>query len=342
MRDFSDDRILVTGGAGLIGSAIVWALNQLGQRNIIIADFLRQSDKWKNLSPLRFLDYLEADDLDRRVREQPASLNKIKLVFHLGACTDTTEKDGAYLIRNNFEYTKRLAEWALGQGARFVYASSAATYGGLEQNLNEDLALSTLRPLNMYGYSKHLFDCYAQQHGFLDQMVGLKYFNVFGPNEYHKGAMRSMVHKAIEQIRTTGTVRLFRSYRPAFADGCQQRDFLYVKDAVSMTIHLAQSEKAGGLFNIGSGRASTWLELIESVFRAYGKPSKIEFIDMPEELREKYQYSTCARLDRLRATAYSQSITPLAKAVEDCVQHYLIPGTTLGDERPAVDRHTSG
>jgi ADP-L-glycero-D-manno-heptose 6-epimerase len=335
MHDFFDRRILVTGGAGLIGSAIVWLLNQLGYRNIIIADFLRQSDKWKNLVPLRFLDYWEADELERRVREQPSTLDSIKLVFHLGACTDTTERNGPYLIRNNYEYTKRLAEWALAKRARFVYASSASTYGSLEKNLSEDLPLSTLRPLNMYGYSKHLFDCYAAQAGFLDQMVGLKYFNVFGPNEYHKGSMRSMVHKAVEQIRATGKVNLFRSYRSEFADGCQQRDFLYVKDAAAMTIHLANSEKAGGLYNIGSGQSSTWLQLIDPVFRAYGKPLNIEFIEMPIELRDKYQYSTCARLDRLLTTGYTQPITPLAEAVEDCVRHYLMPEIRLGDE-PAL------
>lgn len=341
MRDLFYESILVTGGAGLIGSAIVWTLNGLGSRNIIIADFLRQSDKWKNLAPLRFHDYLEADDLARRIREQPASLDTVKLIFHLGACTDTTEKDGAYLIHNNYEYTKQLAAWALAKGARFVYASSAATYGQLEKNLSEELPLSALRPLNMYGYSKHLFDCYAEQHGFLNQMVGLKYFNVFGPNEYHKGSMRSMVHKAMEQIRATGVVQLFRSYRPEFADGGQQRDFLYVKDAAAMTVHLAASEKAGGLYNIGSGYASTWRQLIDPVFRACGKTPNIEFIDMPPELQHKYQYSTCARLDRLRSTGYDRPITPLAEGVEDCVRHYLIPGKTLGDELPSVKSRPS-
>ena len=243
----SSRRILVTGGAGMIGSAIVWRLNQLGYQNILVADRLDLSEKWRNLVPLRFLDYIDGEDLLTALPQ----LDDVDTIFHLGACSATTEKDSAFLMRNNFAYTKTLAHWALAKDARFVYASSAATYGAREDDFREELPLDSLRPLNMYGYSKHLFDQYALAAGFAERVVGLKYFNVFGPNEDHKGDMRSVVHKAFHQIRSTGKLELFRSHRPDFADGCQQRDFLYVKDAVAMSIHLADSPTAGGLFNLG-------------------------------------------------------------------------------------------
>ncbi len=272
MRDLSSGAILVTGGAGLIGTALVWQLNRLGLRNIYISARHGRSEKWRNLVPLKFLDYFEADDLERRLASSAALPGKVSTVFHLGACSATTETDASYLVRNNYEYTKTLAHWSLANGARFLYASSAATYGALESGLSESLDLDTLRPLNMYGYSKHRFDCYARDHAILDRIVGLKYFNVFGPNEHHKGDMRSVVHKSYHSVLATGAVKLFKSYRPEFADGCQRRDFLYVKDAVKMTIHLAQADSAGGLYNIGSGLASSWLDLAHGLIAALGLP----------------------------------------------------------------------
>lgn len=324
--------ILVTGGAGFIGSALVWALNQRGHENILIADFLGSSTKWRNLAPLRFADYLEADDLLKAVERNDSRLHPVDVIFHLGACSSTTETDAAYLIRNNFEYTKTLAEWSLRRNTRFVYASSAATYGALETGLTELRDLTTLRPLNQYGYSKHLFDLYAARRGYLDRLIGLKYFNVYGPNEQHKGDMRSMVLKAFEQILTTGSVRLFKSYRPEFGDGEQLRDFLYVKDAVDITLHLADQRTAAGLFNVGSGQAQTWTQLATAVFDAMGQAPAIEFIEMPEELRGRYQYSTLATIDRLRATGYTREPTPLHDAVADYVRGYLLPDRRLGDE----------
>jgi ADP-L-glycero-D-manno-heptose 6-epimerase len=325
--------ILVTGGAGFLGSALVWALNRRGFDRIIIADFLGKGDKWRNLVPLRFSEYLEADDLLRAVQNDAATIHDVATVFHLGACSSTTETDAAYLLRNNVEYTATLASWALRHHRRFVYASSAATYGALESGLSETRDLASLRPLNMYGYSKHLFDLHAARHGYLDRIVGLKYFNVFGPNEQHKGEMRSMVLKAFEQIRATGRVQLFKSYRPTFKDGEQRRDFIYVKDAVDITLHLAESN-AGGLFNVGSGRTQTWIELATAVFDALQQPVAIDFIDMPAEIRESYQYATSAELDRLRASGYDRPSTPLADAVKDYVREYLLPGRRLGDEQP--------
>ena len=327
ITDLSQGRILVTGGAGFIGSAVVWALNRRGLTNILISDFLGRDEKWKNLPPLRFADYLEADDLLRNID----SLTDITAIFHLGACSSTTETDAAYLIRNNFEYTKTLARFALAGGRRFVYASSAATYGEAATEIPETVPLSSLRPLNMYGYSKHLFDCYAERAGILSQITGLKYFNVFGPNEYHKGDMRSVVHKAYGQIQETASAKLFKSYRPEYPDGGQCRDFLYVKDAVAATLFLAEQVNGGGIFNIGSGEPNTWRSLVNAIFAALSREPKIEFIDMPGYLRPKYQYFTRARIDKLRAAGFQQPLTPLAEAVRDYVENYLVSDRHLGD-----------
>lgn len=331
MSKLTQGRILVTGGAGFIGSALVYALNQRGVEDIVVADFLGADEKYRNLLPLRFADYLEADQLLTALELKDVRLRGVRWVFHLGACSATTERDTRYLIQNNYEYTKTLAQWSLKNKARFVYASSAATYGDGTQGMDDgDPNLARLRPLNAYGFSKHLFDLYAQRTGILDKIVGLKYFNVFGPNEDHKGDMRSVVHKAFAQIRDTSRVQLFKSHHPDYPDGGQMRDFLYVKDAVAMTLHLAES-KAGGLYNIGSGKAHTWLELVTPIFAALGKPVKIDFIEMPEALRAKYQYFTQAGIAKLRASGYSAPVTPLAGAVTDYVKNYLASDRRLGD-----------
>jgi ADP-L-glycero-D-manno-heptose 6-epimerase len=330
-----DGRILVTGGAGFIGSALIWALNQRGHSDIVVTDLLGSDEKWKNLVPLKFADYVEAGEFRRHLAQNTAVFGKFSAVFHLGACSATTEKNAAYLIDNNYAYTKELAAWALAQGSRFIYASSAATYGDGAQGMDDRSDdLSRLRPLNMYGYSKHLFDVHAQRVGWLSRIVGVKYFNVFGPNEDHKGDMRSLVNKAYQQILATGRVQLFKSHKPEFKDGEQMRDFLYVKDAVEMTLHFAehaQGTKAGGLFNLGSGQANTWLTLTRAIFTALGRPPQIDFVDMPEVLRGKYQYFTEADVAKLRASGYAGVMTPLADAVRDYVQGYLVTGKKLGE-----------
>ncbi|MBY0488698.1 MAG: ADP-glyceromanno-heptose 6-epimerase [Gemmatimonadaceae bacterium] len=326
-------RVLVTGGAGFIGSALVWALNQLGIEKVVLTDRLGTDEKWRNLVPLRFEDYLEADDLLARLEFD--SLGRFDLILHLGACSATTERDATFLAKNNFEFTKDLAHWALVRGVRFVYASSAATYGdgtaGMADQDESTEALSRLRPLNAYGYSKHLFDQYAARAGILRQLVGLKYFNVYGPNEAHKGDMRSLVHKAYGQIEQTGGVQLFKSHRPDYRDGEQQRDFLYIKDAIAMTLHLAMTPHANGLFNIGSGQAHTWLDLTGALFAAMGRTPQVSFIDMPESIRAKYQYHTQADIAKLRAAGYAAPVTPLAEAVGDYVRGYLVGDRRLGD-----------
>lgn len=328
-----EGRILVTGGAGFIGSALVAALNQRGISDIVITDLLGSDEKWRNLTPLKFADYLEADDFRKRIGQNQAALGDFSAVFHLGACSATTEKNASYLIDNNFNVTKELAAWSLAKNIRFIYASSAATYGDCAQGMDDqDPNLGRLRPLNMYGYSKHLFDQHAQRKGWLDRIVGVKYFNVFGPNEDHKGDMRSLVNKAYEQIRTTGRVGLFKSYHPDFKDGEQMRDFLYVKDAVEMTLHFAESATtAGGLFNLGSGNANTWLTLTRAIFSALNLPPKIDFIEMPEALKGKYQYYTKADITKLRAVGYRRAMTPIEDAIRDYVQNYLATNRRLGD-----------
>jgi len=330
--------IIVTGGAGLIGSAVVHELNRRGRDDILVVDHLASGVKWKNLIALRFLDYLEKDDFlrlvteDRLITTTTGSGNGIEAILHLGACSATTEQDASYLVRNNFGYTKQLALYAVRNDIRFIYASSAATYGdGVGGFCDDDAGLNELHPLNMYGYSKQLFDVWARDNGLLDRIVGLKYFNVFGPNEYHKGEMRSLVLKAYEQIHSTGKLRLFKSHRNGYGDGEQQRDFIYVKDAAAMTLHFLDNQQASGIFNIGSSQANSWNRLAAAIFRALGRPERIEYIDMPEAIRETYQYHTCADIAKLRQSRYNQEITPLEKAVEDYVKNYLVPGKQLGD-----------
>ncbi|MGA3162813.1 MAG: ADP-glyceromanno-heptose 6-epimerase [Verrucomicrobiota bacterium] len=326
--DFSDARVLVTGGAGFIGSALIWALNRCSCERIVVCDRLGMDEKRRNLASLRFADYVEADALQSRL--QNGALGKFDLVLHMGACSSTTETDESFLTRNNLEFTKDLADWALGQKTRFVYASSAATYGDGSAGMDDDDSqLDKLHPLNLYGCSKHLFDLHAKRAGFLNRIVGLKYFNVFGPNEDHKGDMRSVVHKSFGQVQTEGVIRLFKSYRKDYADGEQKRDFLYVKDAVAMTLYLAANKEANGLFNIGSGVARTWIDLAKAVFAALNRKPNIQFIEMPEAIRDKYQYFTQANLARLHAAGYTAPVTSLEDAVSDYVRNYLVTDRRL-------------
>lgn len=325
-------RILVTGAGGFIGSALVHELNRRGLTQIVVTDFLGEDDKWKNLLPLEFEDYVPADEFLEVISRDPEHYGKFAAVFHLGACSSTTVTDAAYVLKNNYAYTQSLCKWALASGARFVYASSAATYGDGSAGMDDRSEnLRVFRPLNLYGYSKQLFDLYAWREEILPDIVGIKYFNVFGPNEYHKGDMRSLVCKAYEQIMTTGLIRLFKSYKPEYPDGGQQRDFVYVKDAVDMTLHLAENEEAGGLFNIGSGVARTWVDLANALFSALGQTPKIEFIDMPENIRGQYQYYTCAGISKLRDAGYGKPTTSLEDAVRDYAVNYLQTGKRLGE-----------
>jgi len=316
--------IIVTGGAGFIGSSIVKALNQRGEDDILIVDRLGKGDKWKNLLDLRFLDYEHKDDFIVKV-EKGFFDSGVWAIFHMGACSSTTELDADYLMANNYEYSRRLASRFAGrEGLRFIYASSAATYGdGSSGYSDEHAPTAQLRPLNMYGYSKQAFDLWGLKTGFLKNAVGLKYFNVFGPNEYHKADMRSVVIRSYFQLKKTGRVRLFKSYRPEYKHGEQQRDFIYVKDAVRITLHFLERPAVNGIFNAGTGGPRNFNDLAAAVFSALGKDTNIEYIDMPEGLEKRYQYHTCADLEKLRASGFDGEFLPLEDAVRDYVQNYL-------------------
>lgn len=323
---------IVTGASGLIGSALVWALNQRGITDILTVDHLGTSEKWKNLRALKFNDYLEKDAFRKLLQENKLEPERIEAILHMGACSSTTEKDATYLIDNNFEYTKDLASFATANSIRFLYASSSATYGdGANGFIDDENGLEKLRPLNMYGYSKQIFDLWAKHRGLLDKIAGLKYTNVFGPNEYHKSDMRSVVVKSFEQVRDTGKIKLFKSYRPEYKDGEQMRDFLYVKDAVDMVLAIMDDKNVNGIFNIGSGRAETWNALANAVFSAMGKTPVIEYVEMPEHLKDKYQYYTKAAMDKYQNHCGQKECRPLEESVKDYVVNYLVPGKHLGD-----------
>lgn len=323
--------IIITGAAGFIGSAIVWQLNQEGINDILLVDSLGSDEKWKNLINLKYIDFLDKKEFLTLI-EQGTNFGDVQFIIHMGANSSTTEKNADHLVENNFRYTKVLADYSLVKGIRFVYASSAATYGdgslGFEDT--DDNCLN-IKPLNMYGYSKNMMDQWAYLTGALKSIAGVKYFNVYGPNEAHKGDMRSVVHKAYGQIKSTGKVTLFKSLRPDYKDGEQMRDFVYVKDAVKMTLFLARNNAANGLFNLGQGKARTWNDLVNSIFSALDMEAKIEYIDMPDYLAPKYQYFTEANLKKIRNAGYSENLFTLEEGVRDYVKNYLLPEKYLGE-----------
>jgi ADP-L-glycero-D-manno-heptose 6-epimerase len=315
--------IVVTGGAGFIGRNAIATLNDRGYDDILLVDDLGTDDKWTNLRGLQFEDVLSPAQFLAAIERN--GLPPVEAIVHLGACSATTERDADFLLRNNYHYTRSLCEWSVQNDARFIYASSAATYGeGAQGYSDNDAETPKLRPLNMYGYSKHMFDLWALKHGLFRKIVGLKYFNVFGPYEDHKGDMRSVISKAYGQISREGKVQLFKSYRPDYADGEQMRDFVYVKDAVDVTLSFLEKSSASGLFNCGTGKARTWKDLVNAVFAAMNVPSLIEFIDMPETLKGKYQYFTQAEMSKLHATGYTRPFTSLEDAVTDYIQSYYL------------------
>ena len=313
---------IVTGAAGFIGRNVVAELNRRGHRDVILVDHLGTDERWANLVGLDYLDLLEPEQFLARIAAGTAPA--AGTVIHLGACSATTERDASFLLANNTQYTRQLSEWCLARGIRFVYASSAATYGdGTHGYSDEDAATPLLKPLNMYGYSKHLFDCWALASGALRHIVGLKFFNVYGPFEDHKGDMRSVVHKSHARIRAGQNVELFKSYRTEYPDGGQRRDFIYVRDVVDVTLFFAERGRPAGLFNCGTGSSRTWLDLAHAVFAAVGQEPRIRLIEMPESLREKYQYFTEASTAKLRRAGYDRPYTSLEDGVADYVQNHL-------------------
>lgn len=324
--------IIVTGGAGMIGSAFIWKLNEMGEKNILVVDKLRTEEKWLNLRKRDYADWLDRDKLkDWLAIEENAK--KITAVVHMGACSATTETDGDYLMDNNYGYSKFLWNFCSERNLKYIYASSAATYGmgelGYDDNVNPD-ELKKLRPLNKYGYSKKFFDDWAfKQEKTPKQWNGLKFFNVYGPQEYHKGRMASMIFHTFNQYKENGYVKLFKSYKEGFKDGEQLRDFVYVKDVVDIMYYMLINDVDSGIFNIGTGKARSFLDLSMATMRAASKNPNleqdkvVELIPMPEDLRGRYQYFTEAKISKLRAIGYTKEITSLEDGVKDYVENYL-------------------
>jgi ADP-L-glycero-D-manno-heptose 6-epimerase len=323
----------------MIGSALIHELNERGISDILVVDRMGSSEKWKNLVKRSYLAYMHCDLFLEHIRRDSLEealereyvrgfpLGRIQGLVHLGACSSTTEKDADFLLRNNLEYSKTLCIYAQARNIRYIQASSAATYGDGSRGFADDPdSLETLRPLNMYGYSKHLFDLWARRTGRLAALASVKFFNVYGPNEYHKGDMRSMAHKAMEQIRTEGRLRLFRSHRPEYPDGGQLRDFIYVKDCAAMLADLLQRPACNGLFNLGTGQARSWNDLAAAIFAGLDQEACIEYVDMPENLRGKYQYFTQAETGRLKAALGPNTPAPrsMEEGVTDYVRNYLM------------------
>ena len=314
---------IVTGGAGFIGSAVVWRLNQAGIDRILVVDNLASTEKWRNLLNLRFADYMHRDEFLDRV-ERRALPESVKGIIHMGACSDTTERNADFLMRNNLHYSQKVCHYAMFRGARFINASSAATYGDGSRGFSDKVELlDTLKPLNMYGYSKFLFDRWAHSEGLLGHLASLKFFNVYGPNEYHKGAMRSMVVKAYEQILEKGEVALFSSDRPEYQDGGQLRDFVYIKDCVELIWYLLNNPKQNGVFNVGAGEARSWNDLMLAVFAAMEREPRIRYVPMPEELKGRYQYYTQADMGWLETSSCPYRPQSLEAGVQDYVRNYL-------------------
>jgi ADP-L-glycero-D-manno-heptose 6-epimerase len=318
--------ILITGAAGFIGSAVACTLNRQGRKDLILCDRLGKSEKWKNIPGLQYSRFVHSDELFVYLMDD-SQAKEIEAVIHLGACSDTTETDMDYLLENNVNYSIGLCRWSIENNVRFVYASSAGVYGDGSLGFSDSDELThKLRSLNKYGFSKWMFDLWVLNNGFIDKVAGLRYFNVFGPNEYHKAKMASVVFHACPQALESGTVKLFESHREDVKHGEQARDFIYIDEAVDITLFLLKNNAACGIFNAGSGRAHTFNELAHGVFEGVGKEPVIRYFPMPEELRERYQYFTRADMTRLKKAGYKEQEDRFKEYVAVYVKKYLVPG----------------
>jgi ADP-L-glycero-D-manno-heptose 6-epimerase len=318
--------ILVTGGAGFIGSNIVASLNEAGHSDVVVNDILGTDGKWRNLAKRQLADAVAPADLFRWLEGR-----KLDAVIHMGAISSTTATDGDLVLDTNFRLSLKLLDWCTDNRTPFVYASSAATYGDGDAGFEDDgspEALKKLRPMNLYGWSKHLFDQalvdrQVKRAKLPPQWAGLKFFNVFGPNEYHKGTMASVLCRVFDEAKAGKPVRLFKSHKDGIADGDQRRDFIYVDDVVATTRWLLDTPGVSGLFNVGTGTARSFRDMIEAMFAALGRAPNIEYVDMPEQIRGSYQYFTQSDVGRLRKAGYNAGFTPLEDAVKDYVTRYL-------------------
>jgi ADP-L-glycero-D-manno-heptose 6-epimerase len=316
--------IIVTGGAGFIGSAFVAKLNSQGVTDILVVDGKELGHRTRILSNKSYLEFIDKDEFINRVRSGALPHN-VSAIVHMGACSSTTERNVEYLRVNNIEYSKSIIEYCISKNIRCIYASSAATYGDGAQGYSDDESqLERFKPLNLYGESKHLCDLWAREKGYLSKVVGLKFFNVYGPNEYYKGDMASIAWKSYNAILQTGSFSLFKSHRPDYADGEQKRDFVYVKDCCEVMWWLLQNPTVNGLFNVGSGKARSWNDLLRAVFAAMGREPKIQFIDMPESIRNQYQYFTEAPMQKLVAAGYTKPFHSLEEGVRDYITQHLM------------------
>lgn len=317
--------IVITGGAGFIGSVLIWKFNSLGQNHIMAVDQdAKNSPKWENMKNRRFDEYLESDEFLDRLEKNEFS-GKIDVIFHMGACSATTEMDKTFLRKNNSFYSERIASWCVRNNVYLCAASSAATYGDGELGFSDDDRLTfKLKPLNPYGQSKLDFDIWTLKHGLEKKITSFRFFNVYGPNEYHKGAMRSMVHKGFEQVQAEGKLRLFRSYKKEFPDGGQKRDFIYVKDAVDAMLWFYEHPEIKGIYNLGTGKAQNWNDLARALFKSCEKPENIEYIEMPDNIRNQYQYFTEADQKKFKATGCPVSFKDLDAGVADYVKNHLL------------------
>jgi len=318
--------LLVTGGAGFIGSNVVAALNEAGRADVVVNDILGTDQKWRNLAKRQLADVVGPADLMRWLDGR-----KLDAVIHMGAISDTTASDADLVIETNFRMSLRLLDWCTAARVPFIYASSAATYGEGTAGFDDDWspkALQALRPMNLYGWSKHLFDQavverFTKKEKLPPQWAGLKFFNVFGPNEYHKGEMMSLVAKRFDDAKAGRTVRLFKSHREGIADGDQRRDFIYVDDVVAVVRWLMEAPQVSGLFNVGTGKARSFRDLVTAVFHALKLEPRIEYVDMPEKIRGQYQYFTQAQVDHLRCAGYNAGFTSLEDGVTRYVTQFL-------------------
>jgi ADP-L-glycero-D-manno-heptose 6-epimerase len=316
--------IIVTGGTGFVGSAVVWGLNERGKEDILVVDRLDHDEKEHNMASLKYEQLIDSDEFREKLEAGFYDDKGVEAIIHLGAITSTTADDKEEIMDVNEDWSKEIIRWCVDRGVRCVYISSAATYGDGGEGYSDDHELfDKLKPLNLYGQSKLNVDIWARDAGYLDEVAGLRYFNVFGPNEYHKEEMRSVLAKKFDEVKDEGVIRLFKSYNPDYPDGGQMRDFVYVKDVVDATLFFMDEKLANGVFNIGTGKARTWNDLAEAMFKAMDKELNIEYVEMPDKLKDQYQYYTQADISKLRVAGFKKDMLSLEDSVKDYVQNYL-------------------